>query len=192
MNNETPSQSHNKIKMTEQQFWAITNAYSSEDESISKNGFQKFSNSDYNSILSFEILLREKIKGLNNCHIKAVAAIYGRYDEGFNFLDFRMWIVSKGQNFYNKIKVDPESMSDFITDSHEIDCLSFENLVYLADTAFEVKYSNSENLKAPREYLSQPYDENIVGYIEKCPLDDDYLKKTYPKIYQGFLKNIGK
>ena len=191
MNDESP-QLHNTITMTDQQFWAIINAYSSEDESISKNGFQKFSNFDYDSILSFEILLREKIKGLNTCHIKAVAAIYGLYDEGFNFLDFRMWIVSKGQDFYNKIKVDPESMSDFITDSYEIDNLSFEILAYLADMAFEVKYSNSENLKAPREYLSQPYDEIIVGYIEECPLDDDYLKKTYPKIYQGFLKNIVK
>ena len=103
MNDESP-QLHNTITMTDQQFWAIINAYSSEDESISKNGFQKFSNFDYDSILSFEILLREKIKGLNTCHIKAVAAIYGLYDEGFNFLDFRMWIVSKGQDFYNKIK----------------------------------------------------------------------------------------
>lgn len=176
--------------MGNQLFWAIIHQFKSEN-GILVNGepcLNLLSSYDYETIIRFEVILREKTRALHNCKTISVYTIfYGDGIETFRYQDFLCWIVAKGESFYNKFIEDPNNVAEDILFTFENDSLSMEELAYLADSAYELKFGGSfEDPEAPRMNVSDPYRIDKDGQELGCLLDDDTLEKNYPKLWKGY------
>jgi hypothetical protein len=185
--------------MNENQFWAIINesivGYEKDPydtDLISINLHHKLIQYDYNSIVAFQKILQKKMRDLDNCKSRSVSIIFKGYEIGERYLDFRCWIICRGKIFYDKFMADPESVAEILLEDFNFNSLSMENLMYAADSAFEDKYPNSEELKSPRELVTESYTKSDKEFDDDCFINDERLSKYYPKLWNGYSKIIGR
>jgi hypothetical protein len=100
----------------------------------------------------------------------------GCSDDGF--MDFRGWLISKGQKAYENALKDPESLIKVVKE--EEGC-KYEGFQYVASQAWENKTGKGmdqfpdSGLHQPRQPLGQPWAE-----------DSDELERRFPKLSKKF------
>jgi hypothetical protein len=96
------------------------------------------------------------------------------------FLDFRGWLISKGEKVFQRALEDPESLVLVVKDDEE-DC-QFEGFQYAASQAWEQKTGNSLH-DFPYYYGLEPRSEPAG---ERWGEDGDDLKRRLPKLWKKF------
>ncbi len=101
----------------------------------------------------------------------------GCSDDGF--MDFRGWLISKGEKAYENALVDPESLVKVVKEDDD-DC-QYEGFQYVASQAWEEKTGKGMKdfphvgPEQPREPLGQPWSE-----------EGDDLERRFPKLFEKF------
>lgn len=119
-------------------------------------------------------------------------------EESFDF--FRLWLISKGENFFNDVMKDHDSLIKYIDNSEDDgyvdDFYENEDFFFIAIDAYRQK-NNLENFEESFEKYLDEFDayKERIGYV-----DEDYpklkftwnekvpqsVKKVCPKLYERF------
>jgi hypothetical protein len=101
----------------------------------------------------------------------------GCSDDGF--MDFRAWLISKGEKVYENALKDPETLVKAVKEEDE-DC-QFEGFQYVASQVWEEKTGKEMN-QFPRKKLKYPQDPRGKQWSE----EGDDLKHRFPKLCKKF------
>jgi len=102
----------------------------------------------------------------------------GCSDDGF--MDFRGWLISKGEKAYEDAMTNPESLSKVVREDED-GSGQFEGFQYVASQAWEKKTGKDMN-EFPRSDVKQPSEPHGKPWAE----DGDELEKRFPKLYKKF------
>jgi hypothetical protein len=102
----------------------------------------------------------------------------GCSDDGF--LDFRAWLISRGEKVYQEALKDPESLVDVVSVDAAEDC-QFEGFQYVARQAWENKSRNRKG-DFPVQELTQPLEPAGERWAE----EGDDLEQRFPKLWRKF------
>jgi hypothetical protein len=94
----------------------------------------------------------------------------GCSDDGF--MDFRSWLISMGQDVYNKALQEPESLVDSAANP-TVEVCSFEEFQYVAGEVYGNELDHG--VKHPQEPAGEPWEE-----------DDEILQKMFPQLWAKF------
>ncbi len=170
--------------MTEIEFWDIINDCRQirDIENRIDCIADKLSRLSEIKILGFEKVLREKLHQFSDYGI--LAALYliegSASDDGF--LYFRCRLILEGKELFAALLENVDSLSSF-----EIqDLSSGEQLLYVTDRAFEIKFGSDADKELPRDVY---YD--YLNYDMGYPLtgedwQDEDLSGRFPKLYIKF------
>ncbi|TGE25142.1 DUF4240 domain-containing protein [Hymenobacter aquaticus] len=134
-------------------------------------------------ILGFEICMRDLLKRLN-CHdvLTALKIIHGQISDD-SFLYLRCNIILSGKtNFYQFIDN---------ADNINIDVMqmqSGEELLFVADNAFLLKYGDDSDKTLPSDYGMASYDYNMEDGPSGVPVPQEGLKNKFPKLSYQFMR----
>ncbi len=101
----------------------------------------------------------------------------GCSDDGF--MDFRAWLISKGEKAYEEALKNPESLVKVVKDEDE--SCQFEGFQYVASQVWEEKTGKEMN-DFPRKNLNYP--KSPAG--EEWSEEGDDLKRRFPKLWRKF------
>lgn len=96
-----------------------------------------------------------------------------------SFMDFRAWLISKGEAVYEATLQNPDSLADVITDQDGE--AQVESMNYVASQAWEKKTGKGfkefpwQEVEHPSEPSGEPWDE-----------DEDVLAQLFPKLSEKF------
>ncbi len=102
----------------------------------------------------------------------------GCSDDGF--LDFRAWLISKGEKVYEKALKSPESLIDVVSVDAAEDC-QFEGFQYVARQAWENKTRNRRG-----EFPVQELTQSLEPAGERWDEVGDDLERRFPKLWRKF------
>jgi hypothetical protein len=108
----------------------------------------------------------------------AAAYIIGGGCSDDGFLDFRGWLISKGEKVYERALRDPESLARVVKDDE--DC-KYEGFQYVSSEAWKNKPGN-HGREYPDHGLTHPLDP--AG--ERWSADGDELERRFPKLWKKF------
>lgn len=161
-------------------FWEIIEK--ADAENIRDEIFEALVQLKEEDIVDFEKILRQKIIELDDFKVMATLNIVEGYVSDDSYIYFRAWLISKGKAACEMALKDPNQLASII-DTNEAP--EFEELLYLADEAFEKITGKEEDDSFPRNVcldLGLDYDFN-------CPptkgeeYDEDDLKELYPDLW---------
>jgi hypothetical protein len=101
----------------------------------------------------------------------------GCSDDGF--MDFRAWLISKGEKTYEEALKNPESLVKVVKDEEE-EC-QLEGFQYVASQVWEEKTGKGMD-DFPQKKLKYP--ESPTG--EEWSEESDDLKRRFPKLWRKF------
>jgi hypothetical protein len=101
----------------------------------------------------------------------------GCSDDGF--MDFRAWLISKGEKGYENALKDAETLAKAVKEEDE-DC-RFEGFQYVASQVWEKKTGKGMD-QFPRKKLRHPRNPGGKQWSE----DGDELKRRFPKLSKKF------
>ena len=104
----------------------------------------------------------------------------GASDDGFEY--FRVWLISRGRDFFERAVADPDSIAVMLPSDFD-GYPEFELLVYVATEVWEEKTGGSEFEAQPAMIPMREPDG------EMFPEDPDGLAEQYPKLYARFGEN---
>jgi Protein of unknown function (DUF4240) len=179
--------------MNHQIFWKII------DFSLkkSKNGnsrqeqilIEELSSYSVDEIIDFEIIFRELIIEADDYKVMAAQKIIEGGVSDDSYLYFRCWLIAQGEKIFNETIKNPEYLANCI--DNNIFSTSFEELMYVATTAFRLKtgkLEDEEDESFPRSIaqgrgyiydLGAPDTKGIRYEVEKLPI-------LYPKLCAKF------
>jgi hypothetical protein len=139
---------------------------------------------------ALEELTPDEIVGFQRCFDGCLVGAYhwdlwgaayiiggGCSDDGF--MDFRSWLVSKGEAVYNAALKDPETLAEAVVDSDD-DC-QFEEFQYVASQVWERK-TRKDLSRFPTMESEHP--ESPEG--EEWSEEGDDLERRFPKLWKRF------
>lgn len=192
------------LELTREDFWnCIKDArikYKNNDSKVIDYLTEKLKENTLEEIFSFGIILDEVM--LESYKEKLWCASYilngETTEESFDF--FRLWLISKGENFFNDVMKDHDSLIKYIDnnedDGYVDDFYENEDFFFIAIDAYRQK-NNLENFEESFEKYLDEFDayKERIGYV-----DEDYpklkftwnekvpqsVKKVCPKLYERF------
>jgi hypothetical protein len=131
-----------------------------------------------NEIVEFDKLFRAYWTRAYTWDLWGAAYIIGGGCSDDGFMDFRGWLISKGEKVYENALKDAESLSRVVTEDDD-DC-QYEGFQYVASQAWENKTGKgmdfpASGLEHPSEPLGDPWKE-----------DSDDLERRFPKLSRKF------
>lgn len=121
---------------------------------------------------------------LSKCHARAyhwdlwgAAYIIGAGCSDDGFMDFRGWLISRGEKVYEAALANADSLVDFVED-HDDDC-QVEGYQYVASQAWEEKTGKSLD-EFPQ------HDLHVEREVEGTPWAEDDLDDRFPKLAKRF------
>ena len=126
-------------------------------------------------IVSFDRYLCEYHAGADHWDLWGAAYIIGGGCSDDGFMDFRGWLISRGEKAYEAAMADPESLVNVIND-HDGEC-QVEGYQYIASQVWEKKTGKSE---FPSHDLPRGMD--TAG--TQC--DEEDLATKFPKLSKKF------
>lgn len=172
--------------MNQQEFWTLINI-SIEGTSGDKNvQCQKLQEQLLllapEVIVQFQSLFDSYMIQVYTWDLWAAAELIGEGCSDDNFINFRSWLISKGQAVYEAVQRDPDSLADSIA-PHDGIC-QFELFQYVAVDTWSKKTGQSSELF--------PYGGNVA---RKQPAGrewryDTHFEKRFPKLYARFRGNF--
>lgn len=130
-------------------------------------------------IVDFDRIFREYHAKAYNWGLWGAAYIIGGGCSDDGFMDFRAWLISKGEAVYEAALRNPDSLADVVTDLD--DSAQVEELNYVASKAWEEKSGKgfqefpSADVDSPMEPSGEPWDE-----------DEDMLAQLFPRLDKKF------
>lgn len=161
--------------MTETLFWQIIDNVKQRSASVYERPqilTEELKMLSGNAIKQFAVLLQNKLADLYSWDLWAVAYIArgGCGDDAFEY--FRAWIISEGQEIYDRAMTDPGGTADFIVPGSD---LQLEAMLYSPYDAYLARVG--ERLQIPRQRRRMPHGKN---WREKD------LPRLYPKVWAKF------
>lgn len=130
-------------------------------------------------IVEFDKIFREYWTRAYTWDLWGAAYIIGGGCSDDGFMDFRGWLISKGEKAFENAITDPESLIKVVKEDDD-DC-QFEGFQYVASQAWEKKTGKGMDdfpvtgLQQPAEPLGQPWAE-----------EGDDLERRFPKLFKKF------
>ena len=97
------------------------------------------------------------------------------------FMDFRSWLISKGEAVYDAALKDPESLAEAVVDSDTNDDCQFEEFQYVASQVWERK-TRKDLSRFPT--LESEHPDSPAG--QEWSEDGDDLERRFPKLWKRF------
>jgi hypothetical protein len=165
----------NRRVMDEQNFWDIIRRVKEESHHyIDRPGRLQTRLLTYpvEAIEKFDGFFQEKMDKSYAWNLWALAylAFGGCSDDGFG--DFRAWLISEGQNVFESVLADPNSIIDLGIEPQQL-----EGYLYVTAKAYELKTKNSIPRRAS---------EILKPSGEEWNENDDDLQLRYPRLWNHF------
>ncbi|MEM0993879.1 MAG: DUF4240 domain-containing protein [Bacteroidota bacterium] len=179
---------NDSIIMDEKTFWNVIEQKGKSTNDLSML-INKLSLLQEDEIISFEIVLRQKLVEINTWESYSICRILEGMPSEDNFLYFRCWIILQGESFFNHFSDDPNSVSEEFIFLAKKDFPDGAHLLYVSDQAFEMKFGQEHSKKSPRDYAMEIIDYDFEEHPlmgEKIEYDD--IKNLFPKIWEAFSK----
>ena len=191
----TPELSDTTMKMDKQEFWRLIN--DSREKSEGDQELQEQLLIDGlkahtpDQIVEFESILREYLIEADDFKIIAAQKIIEGSVSDDSYLYFRCWLIVQGDTVFLNALDDPDTLADVIEELYsEFDeVLEFEELLYVATTAFEQRTGREEDEDDtfPRAVASTrglEYDFNVV--TKGKDWTEEQLPMMFPKLWEKF------
>ena len=176
------------VPIDRQRFWAIIEkttsfeADTADQAAALKRELEKLPAADVVSFeMTFDTIMRESYSW--NLWGADYVVHGGASDDSFEY--FRVWLISKGQRFFDTVSHDPDALADMIA-SDSSGPLEFEDFAYVAREVWASKTG--------READDMPMVANMI-YPDLKPSgelfqeNETYLSKRYPKLWKRFGHN---
>lgn len=136
-----------------------------------------------NDIVDFEIILRELIIELDDYKVMGVLKIIEGYVSDDPYLYFRCWVIGRGKKVFDLALQHPDDLAGLVDPST---IPGFEELLYVADDAYESKNGDGEDL--PRDIAAGKGLSYDFGAPDTKGTDweEDDLPRLYPKLWAIF------
>jgi len=183
------------MKMDKQEFWRLIN--DSREKSEGDQELQEQLLIDGlkahtpDQIVEFESILREYLIEADDFKIIAAQKIIEGSVSDDSYLYFRCWLIVQGDTVFLNALDDPDTLADVIEELYsEFDeVLEFEELLYVATTAFEQRTGREEDEDDtfPRAVASTrglEYDFNVV--TKGKDWTEEQLPMMFPKLWEKF------
>lgn len=134
---------------------------------------------DSHEIIQFGELFAECSSQAYTWDLWAAAYILGGGCSDDGFMDFRGWLISRGERVYEEALRDPETLAQ-VVDADEGDKCQFEGFQYVAGEAWQTKTGNLlsdfpvTEITQPNEPAGEPWSE------------EDDLERRFPKLWRKF------
>ena len=178
----SPQQSERALpSIDRKRFWAVVEA-SAQRENVNREQQLKALHTQLealapNEIVSFQTILSNLIVESYSWDLWGAAYVIAEGCSDDEFLDFRSWLISKGQKVYEDALGDPETLSAVITQA-DGDC-QFEEFQYIAGQVWSEKTGKHINL-FPLLGPKQPDSPTGQAWSE----DGDDLMHRFPKLWK--------
>lgn len=167
-------------------FWLLidTAIKASNNDNIKKEQFlaTELSKRSLNEINNFEIALRKNIIDADDFKIMAAQKIIQGFVSDDTYLYFRCWLIGQGKTVYSETLKNPDYLAEIVRKG---DVYEFEDLLYIATTAYSRKAGIEENESFPRTYATKMgliYDFGAPPTKGKNWTENE-LPTTYPKLW---------
>ena len=130
-------------------------------------------------IVAFDRVFRECSAGAYTWGLWGAAYIIGGGCSDDGFIDFRGWLISKGQKAYEDAIRDPESLIRVVTEE-DGDC-QYEGFQYVASQAWEAKTGKGMN-----EFPAQRVEEPREPVGRRWAEEGDELERRFPRLSKKF------
>ena len=181
--------------MEDKIFWQIIDMYAlNGHEGAYLNGvIERLSLTSVPDVYGFQIALHKKMKNLCNWNCYGVFLLIEIVIDDEKFHDFRLWIIARGEVFYNTFLQDPELVADDLLATYEGDMPYLQGLSSVAGNSL-LRLKNIAFSKDDMALYHSPVDNAFkigesYGFIadltgEKLSSDEEYQRK-YPKIFDA-------
>ena len=129
------------------------------------------------AILAFDRLFTEYWAQAYTWDLWGAAYLIGGGCSDDGFMDFRGWLVARGEAIYRAALADPDSLAERVTDA-DGDC-QFEGFQYVASQAWE-ESTGRDSSECPQPTVAIPRDPSGEPWIE------DELAERFPKLTARF------
>jgi hypothetical protein len=128
-------------------------------------------------IVAFDRILSEYHARAYDWGLWGAAYVIGGGCSDDGFMDFRGWLISRGEKDYEAALADPESLLDVVTES-DGDC-QIEGFQYIASQVWEEKTGKS----------SDDFPSHGIEHREEpagTPWEEDELEERFPRLCERF------
>jgi hypothetical protein len=169
-------------------FWQLIEAAKKEDQGNQQRQetllISSLAKLEPEQIVSFECLMRECLIEADHFNIMAAQKIIDGYVSDDSYLYFRCWLVGQGETVFTNALQNADSLASVLDEGYQ----DFEELLYVATTAFEQRTGKTEEDDTfPREVaaarsLSYGFGSETKGE----DWSENQLPKMLPKLWKKF------
>ncbi|WP_028303447.1 DUF4240 domain-containing protein [Oceanospirillum maris] len=172
--------------MTEQGFWDIINSSLVQHPSGSEGQYQEIAQAlaslPEEELIQFENHLAKQKNNAFSFPVLMANFILQSYINDDIFEDFRLWLISFGQEKFSNILDNADNLASFSNVKDPIEDITGEGLVFAAQEAYEAATGKEDFLKRVRT-LPDPE----MNYL--WPEDIDALAKMLPNLFNKYWDN---
>ncbi len=128
-------------------------------------------------IVAFDRLFTEYWGRAYTWELWAAAYIIGGGCSDDGFMDFRGWLIAKGEKVYENALINPESLAEVVEDSDEDG--QVEGFQYVASQAWEKKTGETSNEYPELNVMLSPEPVGVAW-------EESDLEKRFPILYKKF------
>ncbi|UYZ62672.1 DUF4240 domain-containing protein [Hymenobacter weizhouensis] len=135
-------------------------------------------------IISFECVLREYLIEADHFNILAAQKIIDGYVSDDSYLYFRCWLIGQGEAVFTTALLNPDTLASVVDDPYQ----GFEELLYVATTAFEKRTGKTEEDDSfPRNIAhARGLDYDFGSETKGDDWTESQLPKMLPKLWKKF------
>ncbi|MCL6572837.1 MAG: DUF4240 domain-containing protein [Bacillus sp. (in: Bacteria)] len=179
--------------MNNLEYWDLIDQSKSYEEEQVEWLTEKLSKRSINEIVDFEFIFQSYMNESYQSHLWGAAYLImgGCSDDSFDY--FRGWLISQGQEVFEKTLLNPEFLANYISDKNlgEEGVPEYEEFLNLGFDAYTLKKDGD-----PEEWDENLYDEmlNLLsqkGWVANTEIeldweDEDDLEEMFPTLWERF------
>lgn len=174
--------------MSDDRFWAVigtTTAFERDPERQSAALHDTLGKLSVDEIVAYEAAFDRQMTRSYSWDLWGAAYVVhgGASDDGFEY--FRCWLISKGQEVFEKVMADPDSLADMLAPKVE-GVLEFEEFAYVAREVWGEKTGRPSDEMPNAASMIYPGREPSGTKFDEDAAD---LAKRYPKLWRRFGTN---
>ncbi|MEY2196784.1 DUF4240 domain-containing protein [Neobacillus sp. BF23-41] len=179
--------------MNKTEYWNLIEQSKSYKEDQVEWLTEELSKKSIDEIVDFEFIFESYMKESYQSHLWGAAYLImgGCSDDSFDY--FRGWLISQGQEVYEKTLKEPEFLANYITDENLGDegVPEYEDFLNVGFDAFTLKKGGD-----PEVWDEDLYDEMLEllsqkGWVDPTEIefdweDEDDLEEMFPNLWERF------
>jgi len=178
-------------------FWAWINRSKAHGEKQVEWLTKELAKQKTDEILDFEIEFRKKMDQSYTSSLWGAAFVImgGCSDDGFDY--FRGWLISRGEDLFNKALQNPEYLAEYLTEENlreDVFAPQLEEILSVASDAYtyqktgELEYNDEINDAFLDELEARGYTFDPIE-MDELDWDEENLKERYPLLWERFGEN---